>query len=282
MKLKDPFSTFDWYFTDASKDAARYLALENRPSETSILMELISADSLVHFALWSELPSNHPVAELWLETQTDLQATIYLAYGGFFRQAFTVLRSWFEIAVHGVFFSAHYGQSTSRYEQWRNGKREAPANMRKIAASLAARSSNSIKLDEAAIFQKLDPIYSLLAQQVHGQGLDVYDLQAGRDNVPRYLSKSYDLWFKKLLDSFDAVCFLYWAFFQDEIASYLTKSGQEKERFCELKNVLVPVMPEFGKLAASVLLRIEMLESTPPNIGPKTATKGSKRYGEKS
>ena len=93
MESKDPFSIFDWYFADTLRDSARYQALEDRPSETLTLMELVNADSLVHFSLWSELPSNHPVAELWSETQTDLQATIYLAYGGFFRQAFTVLRS---------------------------------------------------------------------------------------------------------------------------------------------------------------------------------------------
>src|SRR5574337_1923526 len=110
MEDEDPFWTFHWYFTDMSRgDAARYAALDAKQAETRILQRVISADSLVHFALWSQLPKNHLVGELWLETQTDLQASIYLAYGGFFRQALTVLRSWFEIAVHGVFFSAHYG-----------------------------------------------------------------------------------------------------------------------------------------------------------------------------
>lgn len=94
MNERDPFMTFDLYFTDTSpRDSARHHAVEDKPAETNVLMQLIEADSIIHFALWSELPENHPVAELWLETQTDLLATIYLAYGGFFRQALTVLRA---------------------------------------------------------------------------------------------------------------------------------------------------------------------------------------------
>ena len=82
---QDPFFAFEWYFTDVSEiDGARFHALGDKPLETSVLMNLRRADSLVHFALWSELPENHPVGQLWLETQTDLLSTIYLAYGGFF------------------------------------------------------------------------------------------------------------------------------------------------------------------------------------------------------
>ena len=253
MQSKDPFSAFDWYFADASVDSARHQALENKPSETLILMELISADSLVHFALWSELPGNHPVAELWLETQTDLQATIYLAYGGFFRQAFTVLRSWFEIAVHGVFFSSHYGQPSGRYEKWRNGERTAPANMQKIAASLATRSDKLIAVDENTLKQKLDPIYTVLTKQAHGEGLDVYNLQEDRDNVTRYLPKSFELWYSKALESFDTLCFLYRVFFPREIAAYLNRSDAETKRFRELRSCLSNKLPEFDNLVTNVL-----------------------------
>ena len=166
------------HFADASaQDAARHHALAAKPQETEDLGDLVDANSMVHFALWNELPDGHPVKELWLETETDLQATIYLAYGGFFRQAFTVLRSWFEIAVHGVFFSAHYGQPTGRYEQWRNGDRQAPANMHVLAEALAARPDQIMPVDQPTMFARLDPIYRFLSQQTHGQGLDVHNLQ---------------------------------------------------------------------------------------------------------
>jgi len=231
MKNEDPFFRFDWYFSDTSEvDGARFHALKSKSEETKILMELINTDSLIHFALWEELPENHPVGQLWLETQTDLLATIYLAYGGFFRQALTVLRAWFEIAVHGVFFSGHYGSKTGRYEQWRQGNRNAPAKIDDISRSLATRKDMLIKTDEAMFLAKLGPIYKFLSQQTHAQGLDIINLQEGRDNVPRYLPKSYDIWYEKILESFNAVCFLYRIFFTKDIASYLKKSREESER----------------------------------------------------
>jgi len=103
--LADPFITFNWCFADVYKrDGARFHALEARKAETFVLMNLVEAHSLINFALWSELPKNHPVGELWLETQTDLEDSIYLAYGGFFRQALAIIRFWFEIAVHAFIF----------------------------------------------------------------------------------------------------------------------------------------------------------------------------------
>jgi hypothetical protein len=164
VEHKNPFDTFDWYFTDASpRNSARVDALEAKPAETAILQDLVSADSIVHFALWSVLPKNHPVAELWMEPQTDLQASIYLAYGGFFRQALTVLRAWFEIAVHGVFFSAHYGQPTARYEQWRKGHRNASAKMKELSEALALRRDRLIPVDLATIYGKINPPYAFLS-----------------------------------------------------------------------------------------------------------------------
>jgi len=259
---RNPYWVFDWYFTDASgQESARHQALTDKPLETAVLMDLVRADSLVHFALCSELPEGHPVAELWLETQTDLLATIYLAYGGFFRQAFTVLRSWFEIAVHGVFFSAHHGQPSGRYEQWRHGQRNAPARMEDLARSLATRSDKAIQVDQSTIYHKLDPVYSFLSQQTHAQGLDIYELQAGRDNVPRYLPRSFDLWYEKVLEAFDAVSFLYRVFFPAEIASYFRKSKAEATRALDLARSLAPVMPDFGKLVEEVMVLVKTTPS---------------------
>jgi len=254
MSAQNPFMTFDWYFTDVSEgESARYHALEDKPVETTSLMHLTQADSVIHFALWSELPENHPVAELWLETQTDLLATIYLAYGGFFRQALTVLRSWFEIAIHGVFLSAHYGQPSGRYEQWRRGQRNAPANIHKLAQALASRQDMVVQTEEAEILSKIEPVYSFLCHRTHAQGLDIYDLQDGRDNVPRYLPRSFDVWYQKVLESFDAVCFLYRVFFPKQIAAYLQRSAAEKQRALKLTVSLSGLMPDFERLMKEVL-----------------------------
>jgi hypothetical protein len=253
MKRRDVIRAFDWYFTDISqRDSARYETLRRKPRETSMLLRLISADSMVSFALWSELPKNHPVAELWFETQTDLLATIYLAYGGFFRQALSIVRSWFEISIDGVFFSAHYGQPRGRYEQWKLGQRNAPANMRIIAQSLSTRPQTGRHVSESTFVGKLEPIYSFLSDHTHGQGIQVYKLQDGRDNVPRYIPKSFDMWYRKVVESFDAICFLYGIFFPTEIASYLKKSKGEIARIRALSRALSQELPEFAKLASKV------------------------------
>ncbi|MHB8405817.1 MAG: hypothetical protein ACYDCJ_10385 [Gammaproteobacteria bacterium] len=241
----DPYFAFDWYFSDASEtDSARSHTLKHKQLETKVLVDLISADSILHFALWSELSASHPVGELWLETQTDLLATIYLSYGGFYRQALTALRAWYEIALLGVYFSGHYGQPNGRYEQWRNGVRNAPLNISAIADSLAKRSDKIIAVSEDIITSKLQPSYNFLADQAHGRGLNIHDLQAGKDNVPRFLPESFDIWYSKLLDVFNAVCFLYRVFFTLKLSSYLKKYKQEEERALVIAAKFAQSMPD--------------------------------------
>lgn len=254
MEKIDPFTSFDWYFADASEEhGARFRALEDRTEHTLVLAHVVEADSLTNFALWSQLPKGHPVGELWLETQTDLLATIYLAYGGFFRQALTIVRSWFEITTHAVFFSGHYGQPTGRYEKWREGQRNAPANMTILADSLAARKDRELPVDDKMFRLKLCPIYEFLSRQAHAQGLDVCNLQEGRDNVPRYLPKSFDLWYSKVLEAFDAISFLHRVFFPRPVAEYLRGSRKELESMVELGNLLKGSVPGFGELVQDVL-----------------------------
>lgn len=231
-KKLDPSGLFDWYFSDISpRDGARYHALFERRQHTLKLNRLYKIDSIIHFALWNQLPKGHPVGELWLETNTDVEATIYLAYGGFFRQALTILRSWFEIAVHGIYFSFHYGQPTSRYAQWRNGKRDAPANMTKIMESVLSRYKDQ-SCDHAVrdALKDLTPTYALLCEHAHGQGLDIHDLQEGRDNVPRFLPRSYDMWFETMFRAFDTIYRLYGLLFGEEIRTYLQSASGEHKR----------------------------------------------------
>ena len=187
-----------------------------------------------------------------VETQTDLMATVYLAYGGFFRQALSVLRSWFEVSVDGVFFSTHYGQPTGRYEQWKSGQRNVPVNMNKIAESLANRSLSNSHVNKKTIVRKLVPLYSFLSEHTHPQGIEVHNLQDGRDNVPRYLPKSFDMWYGTVMDSFDAICFLYRIFFPVEIALYFKKSQMETVSLKTLQKSLARELPEFTKLVANV------------------------------
>jgi len=241
--------TFDWYWSDESRsESSRSQALKQRPAHTRTLARLCEGNNLLHFALWTSLPQGHPVGELWLETETDLHAAIYLAYGGYFRQAFVILRTWFELTVAGVYFANHYKQSNSRYRQWRGGTRQAPANMREVAESLASYAIKSLAVSSGAIQQQLEPVYSLLSHHVHGQGLDVYDLQNGRDNVPRFLARSFDLWWSGVIQVFAATCYLYKLFYPREIGEYLCGSKQELRRARDLARNLKGDVPEFTAL----------------------------------
>lgn len=243
---KDPFTTFDWVFTDASViHGARHHALAERPSETQQLMALIEVDSLVHYALFHQLPKGHPIRELWLETNTDLLATVYLAYGGFFRQALTVLRAWFEIAIHGVYFSEkNWKQRSSKYQQWRRGERNAPADMRKIVASLGQQSDYA----ESGVLRKLSPLYSALSTYTHAQSLDAEDLQMDRDNVPRYLAKSFGIWFARVFECADIVYWLYSVAHEEDIAIYLSASTKERESALSAKCQLKELLPNIDHL----------------------------------
>ncbi len=258
MRRPQYLQAFDWDWSDGFDDeSSRGQALKNRPRQTLMLSELCRADSLVHFALWTKLPKQHPVGELWLETQTDLHGSIYLAYGGYFRQALALLRLWLEMASNGVYFAKHYGQPTGRYEQWRSGQRQAPADMRKISESLAKRHGKLLNVNVEDIRSRLEPLYSNLCHHVHGQGLDVYDLQNGRDNVPRFLKHSFDLWCESAVSVFSAICYLYRIFFSKQIGEYLLGSKSEKRRAISLSCSLESHVPDFHLLISEACAKAD-------------------------
>lgn len=254
MTLREYEQTFDWDWSDSYRsESARSQALKHRPKKTRTLARICEGDSLMNFALWSSLPQGHPVGELWLETQTDLHAAIYLAYGGYFRQAFVVLRTWFELAVAGLYFANHYKQPNSRYRQWRAGNRQAPASMSAISLSLAGRADPARSISPDQIRQRLEPVYSQLSHHVHGQGLDVYDLQNGRDNVPRFLARSFDLWWSAVTRVFATICYLYGLFYTAELATYFRNSKPELQRARSAARSLKSAVPEFSALVQAVV-----------------------------
>lgn len=110
-----------------------------------------------------------------------------------------------------------------------------------------------MQVDYPTIFGKLDPIYKFLSQNAHAQGLDVHDLQDGRDNVPRYLSRSFEIWYAKLLEAYDVMCFLYRIFYVKELSSYLARSAGEATNARRLSSALSPVLPNLEQLISKAL-----------------------------
>ncbi|HUA69056.1 MAG TPA: hypothetical protein VMA13_10970, partial [Candidatus Saccharimonadales bacterium] len=136
---------------------------------------------------------------------------------------------------------------------WRSGNRQAPANMREIAESLSKRPGKLFEADFEAVRQKLEPLYGTLCHHVHGQGLDQYDLQDGRDNVPRFLEKSFDLWWQNLNEVFGAICYLYRLFYVKELRAYLVGSKSEMRHALSLKHALTKHIPDFALLISEAI-----------------------------
>ncbi len=88
------------------------------------------------------------------------------------------------------------------------------------------------------------------------RALDVQKTQEGRDNVPRFLPNSYDIWYT-MIEVFDTVSLLYRIFFPKELASYFKESEPELKRICNVTTSLSNFMPEFKKLMDDVLLIIK-------------------------
>ncbi|TAN02838.1 MAG: hypothetical protein EPN36_15120 [Rhodanobacteraceae bacterium] len=124
--------------------------------------------------------------------------------------------------------------------------------MRKIAESLAVRSGKSFDADAGSIFRRLDPVYAALCNHTHGRGLDVYDLQNGRDNVPRFLERSFDTWWQGLVQVFAVACYLYRLFYVKPLCQYFAEYGSEKRRAVALGKALHAIVPEFALLVSSV------------------------------
>jgi hypothetical protein len=129
--------------------------------------------------------------------------------------------------------------------------------MQKLARAFAARRDKLTQVDEAVFLGKLYDPYTFLSCQTHAQGLDTHNLQDGRDNVPRFLPRSFDVWYENALKVFDALCFLYNVFYADRIACYLSRSEAERQHASELAASLGGLIPDFGSLMGGVFLRLQ-------------------------
>lgn len=136
--------------------------------------------------------------------------------------------------------------------------------MSQIAKSLSGRSDKLFKADFADIKQRLEPVYTTLCHHVHGQGLDLYDLQNGRDNVPRFLEQSFDIWFEMLNQVFGTICFLYRLFYAKELGAYLSRSKSELQHALTLKRVLNDNAPDFSLLITEAVSELNPKEHGRP------------------
>lgn len=218
---------FDLGFSDMyPKESVRHTTFKTRFAELLQVKDVVSCQSILNFALFNKLPTHHPSVELWLETETDLLSSIYLALGGYYRQAIACLRGWLEITCAGVYYGKHWKGKDSRYNQWKKGRKLSPV-WRNLLDSLFQRQNFREADKMIGLRKKMETINHSLCMFVHNRGMDVYRLQDGRDNVPRFLKDSFDIWFNHLKETFNVISLVLFAAYGRELRT-LTKEDYKK------------------------------------------------------
>jgi hypothetical protein len=162
-------------------------------------VRIIDLAEAVDFSLWNNLSEHHPSAEIYaLDFPSPLRASAYLLLGGYYRQANSLLRDWFDMRLLGIYFGL-VDRNPRDYQDWKNGA-DARIGKRLIGALLSLvefrRADNKVGLRG-----RLEATYKELSKFTHGAGLEKYDLQHQTDNVPRFNPKSVGLWVDLLQES---------------------------------------------------------------------------------
>jgi len=173
---------------------------------------VLHADEAVSYSIFSRYGDHHSAAEIYaLDFPSDLRAALYVLLGGYYKQALTCLRSWFEMRLLRVYFGA-VEQDQSRYADWKAGNREVPFGrslIRRLFGEVEYRREDA----RVSLRRRLESLYSDLCQFTHGAGMGKHALQADTDNVPRYNRSSVELFLNILDRAFSDVLYVTWVAF---------------------------------------------------------------------
>ncbi len=232
-KIENLIFAFDLGFSDMYVDeSVRFDTFRNREKQLFEVRNLMEVDSILNHAVFAKLGEQHPSSQLWLESETDLKASIYLVLGGYYRQAVATLRNWLEITLTGIYFNQYYRGPNSRFNQWKAGVRQSP-KWPHLLGSLFRRAEFAAADTNTNLRQELINLYSELSCFVHGRGIEIYALQNGRDNVPRYIEHSFDLWFSLAKRTLTATSLVFIIEYGSELRAYLQASTGELSRLKE-------------------------------------------------
>jgi len=181
---------FDFYWSDESSESVRFDTFKNKKEFFPEIEKIIDEDSKLNFRLFEKFGVQHPVSQLWLESETDIKASVYLCFGGHYRQAIAILRNWLELTLLAIYFS----KCPYEYEKWKKGVKKSPTG--RILIGKVFKNEMKKITTKKKIKKKCKKIYGKLSVFIHSRSIDKYKLQEGRDNVPRYLEESFNLWFK--------------------------------------------------------------------------------------
>lgn len=221
--------SFDLGFSDIwPNESVRSTTFEKKYEELEKIRNIKSGDSIVNFILFAKLGEEHPSAQLWLETDTDLSSSIYLLLGGYYRQALMCLRNWLELTLIGIYYNRYYKEKTSRYNQWKEGERQSPT-WRDLLDSLFSRTEFQKADNLIGLRKKLEILYNELSEFVHNRGMSKHQLQEGRDNVPRYVENAFNIYYEMLQRTFDLLVLVLFTEYKNELEYTKEKEWEEIE-----------------------------------------------------
>lgn len=233
-KVDELFGAFDLGFSDTfAEDSVRQQTFRSKLDGLIDTRKVIDGNSIVNYALFVELGDDHPTPRLWLECETDLHGSIYLTLGGYYRQALICLRTWLELTLTGIYYNRYYRGKNSRFEQWKRGRRQSP-RWSQLLISLFGRQSLKRANNVIALEQRLRDTYNEISSFVHGRGMELYELQQGRDNVPRFLEHSFDLWLRFLKQTYGLLLLTLFAEYGEALDSYFRRNAIEAQRLVEV------------------------------------------------
>jgi len=220
---------FDLGPSDEYRNSVREQTFQNQQSALLEIANLVLLDYILTESLFHILPYGHPSSELSTESETDFKASIYLALGGYHRQAIAALRGWLEIILTGIFYNRHYNFLDSPYDRFKEGCKRSPG-WSNLLKSLFKRDNFATADREHDLRQLLKDLYGDLSAFVHRRGFAQHDLQLRRD-IPRYDSISFDLWFSLAKRVSDATIQVLIVEYAQQLRRYFKTSSQELASF---------------------------------------------------
>lgn len=223
-------SSFDWVWSDE----ARLQTYKNDRKRTQDTVNISKGCNCLRFALFECLADQtgdlkHPVYELYtLEAELDLGATILLSFSGYYKQGGMLMRSFLELA----FLSIYYADHREEYEKWKLGQGRSPPFHGKgennvlnwIFAHTTLQNHPDLK-------DEVSKLYTELNRFVHTSAIDNLNLWKGRDNVPRFLPRTFRLWSDYLRRTYELTSISLLIIYFGRIGGYLRrdKSGMWRD-----------------------------------------------------
>lgn len=223
-------SSLDWGWSDN----ARFQTYKDDPKRTEDVVNISKGCNCLRFTLFECLADQtgdlkHPVYELYtLEAELDLGATILLSFSGYYKQAGMQIRSFLELA----FLSIYYADHREQYEKWKLGQGRSPPFHGKGESNILSWIFAHTSLQNYPDLKvEVSKVYTELNRFVHTSAIDNLALWEGRDNVPRFLPRTFRLWCDYLKRTYELTSVSLLLVYFDRIRGYLRrdKSGMWRD-----------------------------------------------------